>query len=242
LLVTFLNLNGSRGFLLWKRGESEIRLDNADVWEDLLGILSLEGWVDNDIVTWNPVDWGGDAVLVTSLQAVDNTEDLGGVSASGGWVGENETDSLLWVNDEDRADGESNALGVNIGGVLVVNHVIEQGNLSLLVTNDWEGEVAASDLVDVGDPSTVGFNGVGRKTNQLDTTFGKLWLELSKGTEFGSADWSVVFWVGEENNPAVTNELVEVNVALAGFSLEVGSSATQTKRLRTVGGHCDFFL
>lgn len=79
--------------------------------------------MDNDIVTGNPVDGGGDLVLVTGLERVDDTEDLGGVAAGGGRVGQDETDGLLGVNDEDRADGESNALLVNVGGVLVVEPV-----------------------------------------------------------------------------------------------------------------------
>lgn len=77
--------------------------------------------MDNDIVTRDPVDGGGDLVLVTSLERVDNTEDLGGVAAGRGRVGEDETDGLLGVDDEDGADGESNTLGVDVGGVLVVN-------------------------------------------------------------------------------------------------------------------------
>jgi hypothetical protein len=76
--------------------------------------------VDNNIVTRNPVDWGGDTVLVASLEGIDHTEDLGGVAASGGRVRENEADGLLGVDDEDRADGERNALGIDVGGVLVV--------------------------------------------------------------------------------------------------------------------------
>jgi len=42
--------------------------------------------VDNNIIARDPVDRGGDAVLVAGLKGVDNTEDLGGVTASGGWV------------------------------------------------------------------------------------------------------------------------------------------------------------
>ena len=55
------------------------------------------------------------------LEGVDNSEDLSGVAAGGGWVGEDETDGLLWVDDEDRADGEGNTLLVDVGGILVVN-------------------------------------------------------------------------------------------------------------------------
>jgi hypothetical protein len=60
-------------------------------------------------------------VLVTSLERVDNAKNLSGVATGAGRVGEDGTDGLLGVNDEDGADGESNALGVNICGILVVN-------------------------------------------------------------------------------------------------------------------------
>jgi len=72
-------------------------------------------------LTRNPVDRGGDPVLVASLERVDNAQDLGGVAASAGGVGEDRADGLLGVDDKDRADGESNALGVDVGSVLVVD-------------------------------------------------------------------------------------------------------------------------
>ena len=101
------------------------------------------------------------------------------------------------------------------------SHVIEVGDFSLLITDDWEAQLAARDLVDILDPSSVGLDGVGGKTDQLDTTLGELGLELSEGTEFGGADGCVVFWVREEDNPLVANKLVEVNRASGGLSLEV---------------------
>jgi hypothetical protein len=77
--------------------------------------------VDNDIVTGNPVDGSGDAVLVTGLKAVQDTENLGAVTTCGCRVGQNKTNGLLGINDEDGADGECNALLVDVGGVLVVD-------------------------------------------------------------------------------------------------------------------------
>ena len=62
-------------------------------------------------------------MLVASLERVDNAEDLGGVAAGAGGVREDGADGLLGVNDEDGADGESDALGVDVGGVLVVDPV-----------------------------------------------------------------------------------------------------------------------
>lgn len=76
--------------------------------------------MDDHIITGDPVDGGGDTVLVASLEGVDHAEDLSGVAASGSGVGEGETDGLLRVNDEDRTNGERNALGVDIRGILVV--------------------------------------------------------------------------------------------------------------------------
>lgn len=215
--------------------------------------------MDDDVVAGHPVDRGGDLVLVTSLERVDNAEHLGRVAAGRGGVGEDGADRLLGVDDEDGADGEGNALGVNIGNVLVVkpalavsplsrasacsscdSHVVGVGNLAFLVADDGEGEVAAGDLVDVGDPATVALNGVGREANQLDATLGELGLELGESTELGGADGSVVLGVGEQNDPLVTNELVEVNGTLGGLSLEVGGNAAQAKRLGTLlSGHCD---
>lgn len=62
-------------------------------------------------------------MLVTSLERVDNAENLSSVAASGGRVREDSANSLLGINDEDGADGESNALGVNVGDVLVIKPI-----------------------------------------------------------------------------------------------------------------------
>jgi len=169
-------------------------------------------------------------VLVSGLERVNNSEDLSGVAASGGRVGEDETDGLLWVDDEDRADGESNTLLVDVGGILVVNHVVGKGDLALLVTNDWELELGLGDLIDILNPSSVRVNSVGGETDQLNTTLGELWLELGESSELGGADWSVILWVREKDSPLVTNELVEVNWAIGGVSLEVWGNGAKTKR------------
>ena len=44
--------------------------------------------MNNDIISWDPVDRGGNAVLVAGLEGVDDAEDLGSIAAGGGWVGE----------------------------------------------------------------------------------------------------------------------------------------------------------
>ncbi len=52
-------------------------------------------------------------------------------------------------------------LGVDVGGVLVVNHVKLVGNLALGVGDDGEGELRAGDLINVLDPGLVGVGAVG---------------------------------------------------------------------------------
>lgn len=75
------------------------------------------------------------------------------------------------------------------------------------------------------------------QADELDTPLGELGLELGEGAELGGADGSVVLGVGEEDDPAITNELVEVNGTTGGLSLEVGGNAAETEGLRTVS-HC----
>jgi len=136
--------------------------------------------------------WFNIPILVTSLERVDNPQDLSSVPSSGGRVGENEADGLLGVNDEDGSDGESNSLGVDVGGILVIQHVVKVGNLPVLITDDWELQLGTGYLVDVLDPAMMGVNGVGRETNELHTTLGEFRFELSKSSKLGSADRSVV--------------------------------------------------
>ena len=164
--------------------------------ELLLAILT-----NDDIVTWDPVDRGGDLVLVAGLERVHHAEDLSGVAAGRGWVGHNQADGLLWVDDEDAADGEGDALGVDVGGILVVDptcvlwsahapgatslitlflHVVGEGDLALLVADDREAQPAAGDLVDVLDPAAMALDGVGAQSDELDATLGELGLELWK--------------------------------------------------------------
>lgn len=77
-----MRLFSSSGLLLGQGGEPQVRLDDPEVWEELLCLLILDGRMHNHIVTGNPVDGGGNFVLVTSLEGVNNAQDLGRVAAS----------------------------------------------------------------------------------------------------------------------------------------------------------------
>lgn len=133
-------------------------------------------------------------MLIARLQRVDASQHLGGVTAGGGRVRQDQADGLLGVDDEDGADGEGDALGVDVGGVLVVDHVVGQGHLALLVANDGEAEAALRNLVDVLDPLGVRLDRVGRQPDQLDVALGELGLELGEGAQLGRAHRREVWW------------------------------------------------
>ena len=64
---------------------------------------------------------------------VNDPQDLIKVATSGGGVRNGQTDDLLGINDEHRSDGEGNALGITVAGVLVVQHVVQGGDITRLV-------------------------------------------------------------------------------------------------------------
>ena len=151
--------------------------------------------MDNDIVTWNPVNRCRDSVLVASLKRIDDAEHLGRIAARRSRIGHDQSDGLLGIDNEDGADGEGDALLVDIRRILLVQHVIEQSDLPLLVADDGKLQVAATDLVDILDPTAVAFNGVGRKADKLHSPPGEFRLQLGESTQLGGADRSVVLRV-----------------------------------------------
>ncbi len=111
----------------------------------------------------------------------------------------------------------------------MVEHVVGEGDLALLVADDGEGQAGAGDLVDVLDPAAVGLDGVGGEADELRAALGELGLELGEGAELGGADGGVVLWVGEEDDPLVADELVEVDWAGGGVSLEVWGDGAEAE-------------
>jgi len=109
------------------------------------------------------------------------------------------------------------------------SHVIEISDLALLVGNDGELDERTGDILDVLDPALVAVEGVGRKADQLDAALGELGGQAGHLAELGRADGSVVLGVREEDDPAVTNELVEVNRPLGGLGLEVWGDRAQAE-------------
>lgn len=58
--------------LLRQRSKPQVWFYNLQIREHLLRFFGLDTWMNNHIVTWHPVDRGGDPSLVTRLQAIHN--------------------------------------------------------------------------------------------------------------------------------------------------------------------------
>ncbi len=90
-----------------------------------------QGGDDDNVIAVFPIHGGGDFVVVGELQAVHHAEDFLEIPAGGRWVGENETDFLVRVNHENRADGD--------GGVSFrVNHAIQVGDFAVVIGENGE--------------------------------------------------------------------------------------------------------
>ena len=67
------------------------------------------------------------------MLTVDDPQDFVKVATSGGRVRNSQTNDLLGIDNEHCADGEWDTLGVDVGSVLVVQHVVQGGDLAVLV-------------------------------------------------------------------------------------------------------------
>ena len=72
-------------------------------------------------------------------------------------------------------------------------------------------------------------DGVGRQTNQLDSSSGELGLQFGKSSKLGCAHRGVIFRVREKHDPVVADELMEVDGTLSGVGLEVGCDRAEAE-------------
>lgn len=65
-------------------------------------------------------------------------------------------DLLAGIDDEDTSNGKRDALLINVGSILGVNHIVRPGDFALRIRYDGELEVRLRRLVDVFYPLVVG--------------------------------------------------------------------------------------
>lgn len=81
---------------------------------------------------------------------------------------------------------------INVGGILMIDHVISKRDRAVRISNDGEGQLRAGDLIDILDPVMVGLERVGRQADQLGVTLSELRFKLSESTKLSGASGSEV--------------------------------------------------
>ena len=102
-------------------------------------------------LTRNPINRRRNPLPIARLQTIHHPQHLRRIPARARRIAQYQTDGLFGIDDEDGADGEGDALLVDVGGVLVIEHVVQVGDFALLVPDDGEFEGRGGDFVDVFD-------------------------------------------------------------------------------------------
>ena len=204
--------------------ESQVWSDLPNLLELLPGVLRLQRRRYNDILSNLPVNRSCHALLVASLQAVDNSQDLGCVAARRRWVHHSKADLLGWVDNEDTADCECDALLIDVRQVLLVDHVVKKRHLAVCIGDDRELQVRLRDVVNVLNPLAMAVEIIGAQPDHLDTSLLELILQLRECPELGRANGREVSGMREQNCPAIVDELVKIDISLRSLCLEVRGS------------------
>jgi len=122
-------------------------------------------------------------MFVGQLQRVNDAEDFGRITAGAGGVVNDGADDLFGVDEENSTNGQRHTLGVNVGGILVIDHVVEVCHFARLVGDDGERQRASGHLIDILDPFLMRVQGVGTQSNELDSSFLEFRLEFGEGAE-----------------------------------------------------------
>jgi len=119
-------------------------------------ILSAHTRRHNDILTRIPIDRGRNALLIRELQSINYSQHLTRIAARRSRVGHSQADLLGRVDYEDRANGkrDTTVLGEAVK-VVLRNHIVQEGNMAVGISDDGEGHLGVADFVDVFDPFVV---------------------------------------------------------------------------------------
>jgi len=193
---SLVDLEGSR---------PQVGLVDSVFWEKCLRLIVADRRMDNHVFTLLPVDGRGHTVLVTNLERVNDTNNFVKVATGRCWISNQETDGLLGINNENCSDGERKTLGVTIGSVLLVKHVVQSRNFTILVRNDGEINRCRSELrtplLDILRPFGMVLEAVRRNTDDLDVSGSKVGSSPGDLRKFRGAHGREITWMGEQNGP-----------------------------------------
>jgi hypothetical protein len=120
------------------------------------------------------------------LQRVDDTEDFIRVTSGTGGVVDDGSDNFLGIDEENCADSQSHTLRIDVGGILIIDHVVQERNLPGLIRNNRETQMAPRNVIDILNPFLMRLERIGTQPNELDATFRKLRFKFGEGTELKS--------------------------------------------------------
>lgn len=136
MYLQHLDQDSFTGLLARVLGVPEVRLDSFKPREQLVGLVVLYTVGHNNLVTLFPIHRGSDLVLGRQLQRINDTQQFIDISSRRGRVGNDESNHVRGVNDEDGSDGEGQTEGVDVGLIESIEHIVGSGNLAILVTNN----------------------------------------------------------------------------------------------------------
>lgn len=207
----------------------------------LVGDFSL--FVYDGGVVVGPVGGCRNRLAVRELESLDAADDFVHVAADASRVVEREHELVLWIDDENSADGERERLGVAGPGI---NHAVHGGDLAVGVANDREFDfdlvVAVSN--DVLQPVFVRFDGVDGEGRDQAVHGGQFVVLESEAANFSSANRGKIGRMRKQDRPLPFLPFVEIHRSLRRFGMEVWANVAETKtgigRLLGVKGHVGF--
>jgi len=210
-------------------GRPEIRKDSRVTREELRGFVVGHRVVDDDVLPLLPVDGCCDLVLVAELESINGTDYFVKVSSHSSRIRESQANDLLGVDNEDSSDSERQSFLVNVGGILLVKHVVQRGHLAIGIGNNREGQVSTSDIVDILNPLLVAAKIVCRETDDFDVALLEVFRPAGYFAQLCGAHRSEIGGMREEDGPAVANPVVELDRPLSRLSGEVGGDRAKSE-------------
>ncbi len=105
-----------------------------------------------------------------------------------------------------------------------MDHVVQFGDFLVFVRQNRVVHAARLGFVDVADPAFVGFSTIDGERDRLYIALVELRFQLSHHPQLSGANGGVVSRVGEQNHPAITGPLVEIDGSFRGVLGEIGNS------------------
>lgn len=181
----------------------------ASLSKDFVGLRIAQRKVNNRIITRLPIHGRRQFFVHGKLQAVNDTNDFVKVSSSRGRVGHHEGNGFVGLENENRANGERQALGVLVG---FVQDAQSRGVGASGVGNERKLDLGSGGNFDVFNPCLVGGSVIARETDWLDVLAVKGVLAFGRLAQFGGANRSEVTWMHKHETPRVTEVLIEIKL------------------------------